>query len=130
MRSVETSLVVRYLVQDTPAQAKLAGQILHEGAFIPLTVLLETAWVLGSHYQQTREQISKALFALVEMPSVVITHEAAVRWVIERYSAKGDIADLLHIVAAIETDSILTFDRRMARHSAPDSPVPVILLTA
>ena len=128
MRSVETSVVVRFLVRDTPSQADAAARILREGAFVPLTVLLETAWVLGSHYGQSRDRIARALLALIDMPKVVVAQEPAVRWALERFSRKGDIGDLLNIVAAVETDAILTFDRDMVRHAAPDPPVEVKLL--
>ena len=130
MKAIDTSLVVRYIVRDHAEQANAARQALFGGVFVPITVLQETAWVLASYYRQPRSEIAENLLDILDMPNVVVARESAVRWALTQFSTKGDIADLLHIVAAAECDSILTFDRRMVRHAGPDSPIPVELLTS
>jgi hypothetical protein len=47
MFAVDTNVVVRYLVNDNAAQAARARRLVErEDIFVPLTVLLETEWVL------------------------------------------------------------------------------------
>lgn len=130
MRAVETSLIVRLIVRDNIGQSELAERIVANGAFVPVTVLQETAWVLASFYRLSRSEIAESLLDLMSMPNVYVAPEDAIRWALERFRSKGDIADLFHIASATDCDSILTFDRRMARDAAPDSPIAVELLKA
>jgi predicted nucleic-acid-binding protein len=125
MNAVDTSITVRAIVRDTVAEAEMALSVLKEGALIPLTVLMETVWVLESFYGLPRANISTALEAVIDMPNVVVSHEESVRWAIARYASKGDFGDLINIAAATGENAIITFDRNMMRHSKPDSPVPV-----
>ena len=56
MPALDTNVLVRYLVQDDPAQfaaaKRLVGRYLDEGLslFVPLTVVLELEWVLRSNF--------------------------------------------------------------------------------
>jgi predicted nucleic-acid-binding protein len=51
MFAVDTNIVVRYLVNDSAAQAARARRLVErEDIFVPLTVLLETEWVLRGVY--------------------------------------------------------------------------------
>jgi len=60
MIAFDTNLLVRLLVDDTPAQADVAEALLAtHTVFISRTVLLETEWVLRAGYRKTREQISR-----------------------------------------------------------------------
>ena len=69
MVAFDTNVVVRLLLRDDAAQAKKAEHafLRHargEGVFLPLVVLVETAWVLAYTYELSRSAIHDHLLAL------------------------------------------------------------------
>lgn len=112
-------------MRDDPIQTAIADEVLRIGAFVPLTVFLETAWLFRSRYRLDRIQLVKALQAIVDMPQVVIDGGDAVRWALGQVAQGGDIADLLHVVAARGASAFMTFDRDIAQYAGPDSPIPI-----
>ena len=67
MLVVDTNIVVRYLANDDTAQAARARRLLGQcDAFLPLTVLLETEWVLPGVFNFAPADVANALrgFAL------------------------------------------------------------------
>lgn len=55
MKSVDTNVLVRFILGDDPEQSAQAEAIVKEGVFVPITVLLELGWVLGSRYGLDRK---------------------------------------------------------------------------
>ena len=127
MKAVDTNLVARLLLDDHVVQSPIARRIVDEGVFIPPTVLLETAWLLRSRYQLSREAVADYLFGLIEIPSVTIAEPNAVAWAIERSATRGDLADLMHLVASAGASEFVTFDDNVLRDAAPDSPIRVVI---
>lgn len=56
MRAVDTNLVVRVAVRDTPKQVAAAEKEIASGAWVSLVVLAESLWVLASFYAFSRAQ--------------------------------------------------------------------------
>ncbi len=125
MKAVDTNVVARMLLNDDPVQSPLADQIIGEGAFVPLTVLLETAWLLGSRYGFERQAVAAYLLALIEVPSVTVSHYQTTQWALKRLAERGDVGDLLHLVAAEGASEFVTFDRNLVRAAAPDCPIAI-----
>ena len=125
-----TNLLVRFLVRDEPAQADLAEQVLDEGAFIPLTVLLETAWVLRSNYGLSQGEVAAALDVILSLPAIAIPEPDLVRWATRRSADGAQIADMIHIVASRHQDAFVTFDRGVAPAAGPNCPISIETLTA
>lgn len=63
MKALDTNVLVRYLVQDDPAQSAKANEIVEreESLFLNCIVLCELVWVLESAYQYEREVIADVL---------------------------------------------------------------------
>lgn len=63
LKGIDTNVLVRYLVQDDPKQAKKATSFIEgyctvdEPCFIDPIVLSELVWVQESNYKQIREEI-------------------------------------------------------------------------
>lgn len=125
MRAVDTNVLARFLARDDEAQTMVADQVMLEPTFVPLTVLLETVWVLASSYGQTRQAIYRALTELVQMPSVTTVDYALVRWAIDRFGAGADFVDLAHLIDGRSAESFATFDRGVAKGAGDDPPLPV-----
>lgn len=128
MRAVDTNIVARMLLDDDPVQSPLANRIINEGAFVPSTVLLETAWLLGSRYGFERKAVAAYLQALIEMPSISIANYETTQWALRRLSERGDVGDLLHLVASEGASEFVTFDRNLVRDAAPDCPIKIRIL--
>jgi predicted nucleic-acid-binding protein len=104
MPSLDTTVLVRWLLDDDPVQAQRAEKLFAASRahqmrlFIPSTVTLELEWVLRSRYQ-----LDKA---------------AALEHAIHLYrSASAEFADRLHagLSRAAERAPLLTFDSKAAR---------------
>lgn len=125
VRALDTNVVLRLLVPDDPEQTRLAEAQLNGPVLLSLTVLLETAWVLRSRYGFAREQIVAILTYLLDQPRLVAEAADQLPWALDRYAEGGDLADLLHLVAARGADAFVTFDRAIAAAAGASSPVPV-----
>ena len=129
MRSIDTNVLVRWITRDDDEQAAAADRVLVGPTYVPLTVMMETAWILaGSRYGFGRAVLAETLLAVVDTETVHVPSRAGVRWAIERFSKGADLADALHLVASAGADAFTTFDRRLARQVGPDTPLPVELL--
>ena len=123
MIGLDTNVLVRYLVQDDPAQAKQANMLIDRAAasdtsmFVNHVVMCELAWVLGRGYGYARagmaEIIEKILLGRqfeIERKDLVWAALAAFK------SSRADFADCL--IGAINNlagcESTLTFDRSAA----------------
>ncbi|MFM9979056.1 MAG: type II toxin-antitoxin system VapC family toxin [Sphingomonadaceae bacterium] len=110
MRALDTCVLARYLVGDDPDQTVLAEQEVAKGGFVPITVLLELAWLLRSRYQYSRPALADMIADLCRLPAIVVAEEGAMAWVDERLRRGADVADLIHIVAANGCEALVTFD--------------------
>jgi predicted nucleic-acid-binding protein len=118
MIAVDTNVVVRRLVADDAAQARRATALFERGpVFIPVTVLLETEWVLRGAYALERTQINRLLHLLLGLPGVEMAEPEAVMRALERHAEGLDFADALHLALAGDAESFATFDRRLLRAS-------------
>lgn len=116
------------MVEDDKEQLIIVKKIFQEEKAILLlnTVLLEMAWVLQTVYQATREDISKALIALIHLPCIVPETKnivSAINW----YAEGMDFGDALHLAVADDHDSkeLITFDAAFVR-KAKDKTVCIV----
>ena len=116
MIAVDTNVVVRLLVADDGAQARRATALFERGpVFIPVTVLLETEWVLRGAYELERTQINRLLHLLLGLPGVEVAEPDAVLRALDRHAEGMDFADALHLALAGAADRFATFDRQLLR---------------
>ena len=125
MRAVDTNILVRAVTQDDPVQTEIAARILRQGVFVPTTVLLETAWVLARSYRQNRIEIADTVTRLLDLSTVYVTAEPALRHALDLFRAGADFADAVHLVAAEGSEAFVTFDRKLARLA--DAPIAIEL---
>lgn len=65
MRAVDTNLLVRLIVRDTPAQVEAAEAFITGGAWVSQLVLAETIWVLDAVHERTATQLGAAIEMLL-----------------------------------------------------------------
>lgn len=126
MIGLDTNILVRFLVQDDPAQAAAARSLMtrcsaQAPGFVGREVLVETVWVLERAYRLTPAAISAAILGLLEAEELVIEQAIDATAAAVAYGqGAGDFAD--HMIATAATragcETLYTFDRRAARHNA------------
>jgi predicted nucleic-acid-binding protein len=124
MPSLDTNVLVRWLVEDDDRQAARA-QGLFESAradqtmlFVPSTVILELEWVLRSRYQFDKATVLGTFNALLETQELEFQDEAALERALHLYRlGAAEFADCLHagLCASADRARLLTFDERAAR---------------
>lgn len=100
----------------------------HERTFVPVTVLLETDWVLRSAYGFPRSRSVEAIRALAGLPGVTLENPGLVADAVENAHRGMHFADALHLAASAGCSALLTFDRRFIRKvqvAAPPVSSPV-----
>lgn len=126
MHAVDTNVIVRYLTGDDSQQADKARAVIgQQPVFVPRTVLLEVEWVLRGVYDLPSEQIIPALRALAGLPGVSVEDAGLVAKAMDWAEAGLDFADAIHLAAAAECESFLTFDQRFARSGVRLSGIPI-----
>jgi predicted nucleic-acid-binding protein len=116
--AVDTNVVVRFLVRDDPAQAPRAKALLETGRVLVLrTVLLETAWVLGTGYGFDRAAIAEGITKLLGLPGVEVEDAPAVAHALAWFGQGLEFADALHLASSGQTKAFATFDRALRRRA-------------
>ena len=125
MIGVDTNVLVRYIVQDDPAQSHAATRYLERHCtakspgYICLIVLCELVWVLDSAYHYQRKHIAEVLKGVLDAAEFDIEQADIARRAWMEYDAGvGDFADCL--IGQLNTnagaDHTATFDRRAGKH--------------
>lgn len=121
-RAIDTNVVVRLLVRDDEKHDLAAKRLVQQAAsagepiLIVLMAILETEWVLRSHYQLDKASIAQAFAQLLEGQDVVIENavtleEALCVWAL---NPSADFSDCLLAARAAHLGAaqFLTFDVR------------------
>jgi len=123
MTGLDTNVIVRYIVQDDPAQfaisMKLFGSFTPESpGFISAVSVLELVWVLQSCYKARRDEVERVLETLLRTRALIV-ERAELIWQSLRVYAKSnaDFEDCLieRTCHAIGCDQTMTFDRDAAK---------------
>jgi predicted nucleic-acid-binding protein len=125
---VDTNVLVRYLVEDDPAQTDRAEAVLRSGAvLVPNTVLLETVWVLRTGYGFDRAAIADGITKLLGLPGVQAEDGTTARQALAWFAVGLDFADALHLASSAQAEAFATFDRVLRRKArAVVGSVPVV----
>ncbi len=124
MPTLDTNVLIRYLVQDDPKQARAAEKFIIQFAnseatlFIPISVTLESEWVLRSVYLFSKESIIEVFISLLETREMQFQDEASVERSIFLFREHNvDFADCLHVATAFTHDYLpmMSFDKQASR---------------
>lgn len=116
MVAIDTNIVVRYLTGDHPEQSARAREIVDgQPVFVPVTVVLETEWVLRSAYGNKPAEVARALRAFGGLSSVMIEDATTVATALDLAERGMNFADALHLSRSEDQKAFLTFDRRFVK---------------
>jgi predicted nucleic-acid-binding protein len=122
--ALDTNVLVRFLVQDDARQAATATRLIRRAVdggatlFVPVTVVLELAWVLRSSFGFDKAAVVQALFGLLGTFELAFESEGAVEAALGQYAdGKADFADCLHAALAMVAGQqpFWTFDKLAAK---------------
>jgi predicted nucleic acid-binding protein len=117
---VDTSVLVRHLTGDPPAQARRATAFLAEAQelLLPDLVAAEVVYVLESFYEVERARVAELLRAILGFPSIVVLDGPLLLRALEIYEVdRMDFADA-YLVASAEASgvgAVASFDRSIDR---------------
>ena len=115
MIALDTSVIVRVLVNDDPKQAGIAARVMQaERLWLCKTAVLETEWVLRYRYRLSHKAIELGLRKLLGFRRLEVEDRAAVARALSWYAQGMDFADALHLASSRAAIQLVTFDRDMA----------------
>ena len=119
MIALDTNVLARYLLGDEPAQVRAARRLLADATaeyWIPVTVVLELAWVLRKA-EAPRAEIIEKLRELLSLRNVRAQNADLVFQAL-RWAAQGmDLADALHLVLSGKAERFATFDENLVKQA-------------
>ncbi len=124
MAALDTNVLVRFLMQDEPAQLRSAQRLIRhslnagELLFVPVTVALELEWVLRSRFELDKSAVLQTFSQLLSTVELRFESTAAIEWALKQYkTATADFSDCLHAALAAQAGEapLWTFDKAAAK---------------
>ena len=119
MRAVDTNVLVRLVVRDSPEQVRLAESFIASGAWVSHLVLAEAMWVLDAVYDRTPEQIAGAIDMLLNHKDLTIQDAEVVTAALEHFRKRPGLGFsdclVLEIARKAGHTPLGTFDRDLAK---------------
>lgn len=130
MTALDTNILVRVLTEDDPAQVEAARDLLgsDDSFHVPITVLLETGWVLEALYELDPTVVANGLRQFLGLPNVEIDRPNQVAQALHWYEEGMDFADAIHLAWSEDADRLATFDQSFAHDADGRSPCTVVSL--
>ena len=122
MIGLDTNVLLRYITQDDPAQARRANAVVEQAhnagdrILINDVVVCETVWVLRTGYRLGHDTIGQVLDKLFNTALFVFEDRDLLREALDAYrTGAGDFADYLIGLrnARAGCDHTVTFDRAL-----------------
>ena len=119
MIALDTNILARYLLDDEPAQARAARRLLADAKaeyWIPVTVVLELAWVLRKS-DAPRAVIMDRVRGLLSLRNVRAQNADLVFQALGWAGQGMDLADALHLVLSGKAERFTTFDEALVKQA-------------
>lgn len=124
MIGLDTNVLLRYLVQDDPAQSFRATEIIErrltrrDPGFVSLVSILEIVWVLGTLYKRSRLEIADHVEMILAADTLEVQNEQEVyEAVVALRNGTGTFEDALIGGLGVwrGCSATLTFDQNAAK---------------
>lgn len=122
MTGIDTNVLIRYITQDDPQQAKAASQFIEkcctpeQPGYVNHIVLCEVVWVLQRCYKASPEGALKVVEQILRTEQLRV-HEPPVVWLAlsATRAGKADFADFLNVSINKKAgcEQTATFDRAL-----------------
>lgn len=124
MRTIDANVILRYLTNDVPEQAKQVEELFNrvevgnEDVFLPDIILADIIWILEKYYKQTREDIREWITAILSLQGLTFSDKKMALNALDIYVAKKiDWSDASAAIQMLQRDitEIYSFDKHFAR---------------
>ena len=124
MAGLDTNVLIRFLMQDEPAQMRSAQRLIRnslgagELLFVPVTVALELEWVLRSRFELGKPAVLQTFSQLLSTVELRFEAAACIEWALKQYKdATAEFSDCLHAALAGQAGEqpLWTFDKDAAK---------------
>ena len=131
MAALDTNVVVRLIIGDDAAQARVAETLVaSEPCTVAPSVLMECVWVLRASYRLDATLIASCVRDLLALENIDALDPVLTQQALRGYEAGLDFADALHAAQRRDGDRFATFDRQLARRAPKAGVLAVALLKA
>lgn len=122
MNSLDTNILLRFLLDDVPEQTAKAKKVIVETkCYVTDVVMTEVVFVLERVMGLSRQDIALLTQKFLDLPSIIY-NDYFLDQVIDMYKSKP-VLSFVDCYAAIEakayTNTLLTFDQDLAKHGGP-----------
>lgn len=126
---LDTNLLLRYLLNDDPAQARRVVRLLESAPLVTVTptIVLELVWVLECS-DCSRTEIVGALRHVLGLPTMRLPNETALYRAVQWFERGLDFADALHLALSPATSTLLTFDKDFVGKAKRTEAFPTVTL--
>ena len=110
--ALDSNVLLRYLLNDEPKQAERSRALLAGGSrfWVPITVMLELAWVLRAHGADA-DSVALGLRTILGLASVTVQERDAVVRALAWHQHGMGMADALHLALSHQSERLTTFDK-------------------
>ena len=110
--ALDTNLLLRYLLNDDRKQAERSRALLASGSrfWVPITVMLEIAWVLRSHGANA-DSVALGLRTILGLSAITVQERDAVVRALAWHQHGMGMADALHLALSHQSERFTTFDK-------------------
>ncbi len=119
MIALDTNVLARILLEDEPDQHRRAHRMLADESatfWVPVTVILELAWVLRSR-GLARTAVAGAIRALLSLPRMRFQAADALSAAVRHCDAGIDFADALHLALSARAERFVSFDAALVKQA-------------
>jgi len=119
VRSLDTNIILRFLLRDVPARsAKAIAVVAKSKCYVTDVVITETIFVLEKVFDAPRKDIASSLNSFLSFPNL-LSNADLLHDVIELYR-KRDSLSIIDCYAAVEANvsgkQLVTFDRKLLKY--------------
>jgi len=118
MQIIDTNIVLRYLMNDSPDLSPKAKEIIEQNIVeVPVEVLCEVVYVLSGYYKVDRQNVSAKLKQFFEQTQCTLTNRDVILKGLEYFGKHNlDFVDcLLAGYAKVSKDKVFTFDDKLEK---------------
>jgi predicted nucleic-acid-binding protein len=121
MIGLDTNVLIRYLVRDDEEAFKVADDLIiaasasSDPVLIGTAVLLESEWVLRSHYKLRKDEITVLFDSLLSAAEIRFEDEEALETALHTWkNSSADFADSIIVAKYLGSgcSAVATFDRK------------------
>lgn len=121
---LDTNYLLRYLLNDIPDQRDVVVKLLKQSTLESIPVqsssvaFFETAWVLKSFYQTSKEKIHTQLSQILKLKTISFSEKTILNKSLELFKLYNlDLEDCYHLAYSLEyqADQLATFDQELEK---------------